>query len=670
MLENCFLMSFLILLISGICCAVWNLVIHFKRLSKLPVVNPINVFSVFTFIAFLILFIPNAFLEYKSNVFLALLSAFFDSMDSLSFGNRIEDMIERFFINYADVPNECIFYACTVTLMVPVFAMRTVFVIFRDMFTQIRFTFNHKNSFHIFSELNDKSIIVAKDIIKKDKRAKIIFTSINKKLTNNLYIEQARKINALLTNKTLNGFRVSDVFSDKKLYLYFIGEDGKNNIKLALDKFEDMKNSRLETTVYVFSTDYTVERVVDLANSRKSNSKIKMELFNSAQRTAYNLMNEHPIYDVESDDETINVMILGAGHIGLEIAKAIAWCSQMINRQFSIRIFDKDRKNEKFGFPFNNLTEKLGEIGTTVNIEFFNCDIFSDKFDNLRFERADYITIDIGDDSENLAAALQMREVYARQKNEGAYAPSDIPSPKIITIIEDEETKKIVQALDDPMIIPYGAMCDVFNLDNIIDWEIDKVGEFLHACYNSFVYIKANQGKNIDYPWLINQGIDSYATQSELNKRSSRAAAIHNKYKFFDMGIDGVGDQLFTNEIENIFKNNNESMLRCEHNRWNVFQVLDGWQTWDKNRLLKGKHKDNSSKLHAYLADFNDLKSIAKYIYGESEDPIAYDQIVISSSRLAFDYAKKGYVDNEKLEQLFTLFERYIKENNYEKIQS
>lgn len=661
MLKACFFLSFLILLISGIVCALWNLNIHIKRLSKAQLLNPVNVFSVFVFIAFLVLFIPNAYAERGENIVLTLLSAFFDTMDGLSFGNRLENMIERFFSGLPGVPEGYVFYACIVSFMVPVLAMRAVFYVFRDWFTQASFSLNRRKVFHIFSELNDRSLTLAKDIMKEDKKARVVFAQTSKKSTDNIYIEQARKINALLTDKTLNGFKTESGLSDKKLYLYFIGDNKKENIKLALDKFESIRKASKETVVFVFSDDPTAECVVDLANSTNSNPKIRLELFNEAQRTAYNIVYEHPFYDVKSDDGSINIMILGAGHIGVELAKAVTWCSQMINRKVYIRVYDKEKMNEKLGFPFNGLSEKLKKIGTTVNLEFYNCDIFSDKFDSLRFERADYITIDIGNDTANMAAALMIREIYARQNNGAGYFPSDRPSPEIIAVIENSETRKIMESLGDSSIIPYGTLSDIFSLNNIINWKIDKAGEFLHACYYSFNRIKSSPAEAADGIRLMEQGIKDYAVQSEINKRSSRSSAIHSKYKLFDMDVAAF-DELTQAELE--------SMIRCEHNRWNVFQTLDGWAPWEKSGLIKGRHKDKKAKLHAYLADFDELKAIAGQIYGKSENPIEYDRIMVMSSALALEYAESGRLCKEKTEQLIKSFKEQIRSDENEKVLS
>ena len=213
-------------------------------------------------------------------------------------------------------------------------------------------------------------------------------------------------------------------------------------------------------------------------------------------------------------------------------------------------------------------------------------------------------------------------------------------------------------------------MSDVFKLDNIINWKIDKAGEFLHASYESVNYINKHPETESDLLELLNQGISSYAAQSELNKRSSRAAAIHSKYKLSDIGIDVKNSHLFSEATEKLLEEANSTMLRCEHDRWNVFQMLDGWEAWDRNRLSPGKHKDNSAKLHAYLAEFNELMSIAQEIYGDNENPIAYDQIMVGSARFTFDYAENGYPDEEKREQLFSLLKEYAKGKKNEKIPS
>ena len=339
-----FYVSVSVLLSSAVICCMWNYIIHAKRLTKKPVINPMNIFSVLVFISLLIIFIPTAH-KTNGNFAVALASAFMDAVDSISFGNSLKDMNARVFGNVEELLKNTEaahrLYVCFLSLLAPILGARAAFLIFRDFFTQIRFSLNIRNSFHIFSELNEKSVVTAKDIASNNKKAKIIFCSAGNNITQNLYIEQARAINALLTKKSIVGFKVSDRLSAKKVYLYFIGEDEKSNVRLALDKVKIIEKIERDVALLVFSSQESAEYIIDVANKKTNNNHIRIDLFNEAQRTAYNLVFEHPIYDDEEKNDKINIMILGAGNYGLEFAKAVSWCSQMMNRKFNIKIFDK-----------------------------------------------------------------------------------------------------------------------------------------------------------------------------------------------------------------------------------------------------------------------------------------------------------------------------------------
>lgn len=648
--STCFYASVSILLFSAVICFVWNGIIHFKHLTKKPVINPLNVFSVSVFFAIMLLFIPTA-RNANGNFAIALVSAFMDAVDSISFGNSLKDMNTRVFGSIENLLENTQFvhrlYVCMISLLAPVLGARAVFLIFRDLFTQMRFTFNFKNSFHIFSDLNEKSIVTAKDIALNDKKAKIIFCSAVNNGAKNIYIEQARAINALLTKKSIIGLKISDKLSSKKVYIYLIDKDEKNNVRLALDKVKDIEKTKRDTVLLVFSSQESAEYVIDAANEKTKNDHIRIDLFNEAQRTAYNLVYEHPIYDVAEKNGKINITILGAGKYGVEFAKAVSWCSQMLNTSFDIKLFDKQNKEDFLEFPFAELSTKLKNIGTVLNAEFIVCDVFSEKFNSLRAEKADYIFIDLGEDELNLSAALLVRKLYSRKNTGSAFSPSDEITPKIILHIRNTETKKLVESLDDSHIIPYGNLDDVFAGSNIYDWKIDKIAEFIHACYYCHNRRTLKASTDTDTAGMIKEGMLDYRRQPELNKRSSRSTAVHCKYKFYDVGIAVDKENLLSKGNSELLDLNIDALLRTEHNRWNVFQMLDGWEPWDKNSLIKNTHKNKNGKLHAYLAGFDELKPIAEFIYGEGIDPVEYDRVIINAAIPAYLYGEYGILQEE-----------------------
>lgn len=658
-----FYISATVLFASAAICCIWNYVIHIKRLTKKPIVNPMNVFSVSVFAALLIIFIPTA-NNLNGNFAIALISSFMDSIDSISFGNSLKDMNARVFGNIENLLSSTSFtqrfYVSILYVLGPVLGARAVFLIFRDSFTQLRCLFNIKNNLHIFSELSEKSIVAAKDIVSENKNTKIIFCSVGNNIPENSLIERARTINALLTKKSISGFKTGNGISFGKTYLYFIGKDEKNNVRLALDKVKSIEKTKKDIDLLVFSSQESAEYVIDIANKSSANKHIRIDLFDEAQRTAYNLVFEHPVCDVEEKDEKINIMVLGMGNYGLAFAKAVSWCSQMMNRKFDIKLFDKQNKEDFTGFPFAELSTKLKKIGTELNTEFVVCDVFSEQFNYFRFKKTDYILIALGEDELNLKAALLMRKLYSRKVTESAFAVSDETAPRIIIHIQNAETKKIVQALNDPHLIPYGTLEDVFKGSNIFNWKIDRIAEFIHACYychSRQIFKLQSEAERFK---AFEEGMFDYRKQNELNKRSSRATAVHGKYKFYDMGIDPSKEKLLSKETADTVDSYGEKLLRAEHNRWNVFQMLDDWEPWDKNTLIKNTHKNTTAKLHSYLAEFDELKPIAEFIYGEGADPVEYDRIITDSLRFAYMYG----IYEANLKEIINEYLKFQEERN------
>lgn len=525
------------------------------------------------------------------NFFVTLSDAFLKTMDSISFGNSLEVYEKYIAGEKTDVlePLQSL-YLCFISVLAPTLAARAVLVVFRDAFTQIRCYLNIRDDLHIFSELNEKTLTLAKSIVSVKKNSKVVFTGIDRNTVTNLfYVEQARKINALMTKRTVGSFRINQKIKNKKVLIYFLGEDESNNLKSAIDKFEKIKDMKRKAVLFVFSTSESAENIIDLSNKAVEKGVVRLELFNEAQRTAYNLLFDHPLFDVNSDYEKINVMILGAGRYGTEFAKAAAWCSQMLTRSFSIRLFDKDDKTDDISFPFNDLVPRLESIGTNLDFEFIQCDVFSRTFDFKRFNRADYIIVSLGEDDKlNLDTALKIRKLYSRRKTEDAFVPSCDDTPKIFPLIRSNTIKQIALALNDENIIPFGSFEDVFSFENISEWNIDKVAEYIHACYecNNKISYKNMLFTND----LFHKCILSYSHQDEVNKSSSRAAAIHTVYKLFDLGLDINEASLRSDEYKSVLNERYNELLGLEHDRWNVFQMLDGWDVWDENELSDEKN--------------------------------------------------------------------------------
>ena len=668
MLEICFALSAAVFGVSVVVCGVWNYVLHRKQLAKYPVLRPINVFSVCCVIAFLLLFIPQAFDDNEQNIIVAVIAAIRYVMDNLSFGNSLSTVTSAVFgsesVFATDVIRYQFLYLCFLSFFVPVLAARAAVTVFRNAFTQLRFSLNRTSSFCIFSELNERSVQLAEGI-SQDKKTKVIFTGIDRTSASDRYlVEQARKMNAMLTKRTVNGLHISDRFSKSPVCICFISADENKNIKDAVDKFAAVEKINREIRLCIFSVSESAQAVTDALNARAENGRVRAELFNEAQRMAYTLLFEHPLYEVNSDADEIRVMILGAGTYGLEVAKAVAWCAFLPSKKVSIRIFDRKNKEEVLGFPFLNLTERLQKIGTRCDLSFCCCDVFSTEFDEQRFDGADYIFVALGDDdSVNLAAAMQMRRLYARQEKTDGFVPETRRNPKIFVRLNSNVTKEIALSLHDPDTIPYATLEKVYRSCVLNDWQVDSVAQCIHAAYYGYRKMRYENDQT-DALVLFAQGKADYCRQSEINKRSSRAAAVHCKYKLHALGIGLTPDALFSEQAERLLQQHTEELMRLEHDRWNTFQMLDGWDPWDPQHLIPGQHKCIGAKLHAYLAPYDALPDIAQTVYGGDADPSEYDRVILGVMRYAFACGTCGRICDADIRRLFNSFSTYRQENN------
>lgn len=251
-----------------------------------------------------------------------------------------------------------------------------------------------------------------------------------------------------------------------------------------------------------------------------------------------------------------------------------------------------------------------------------------------------------------------MQKLYAREKN---IAGQSFVEPKIITHIRDNVLTELAFALKDSNIVPYGALNQIFSLANISEWKIDKMAAFIHAGY----YCNSNKSeKDEDSLTLFEKGIRDYEHQSEVNKRSSRATAIHIKYKFSDLGIQfEMGtEKLYENEEK--IRENEENLLIAEHNRWNTFQMLDGWEIWDEESFIPDCHRDKKAKMHAYLAKFEELDDIAEKIYNKDIRPTDSDRMVLRVMTDAFAY---GVYEEYDRDRISAMINRIINVNSAEK---
>ena len=158
---------------------------------------------------------------------------------------------------------------------------------------------------------------------------------------------------------------------------------------------------------------------------------------------------------------------------------------------------------------------------------------------------------------------------------------------------------------------------EMYRQKPIIHSKIEEIAKQVHSTYD---------------PEDMKNGLKRFY-QLEYNKKSSRAVAIHLKYKFYSiLGniYDGNFEEDFENNVKKILevykkvihenKRLQEILIQNEHERWNAYTRADGFQLIKAEEVKKYKEITKSSKhmvakLHPALVQFEELKNIQEELH-------------------------------------------------------
>lgn len=642
--------SFAFLLITFFVVVLYSILREKKVITRNTVLSPLHYLIIGAFISAFCLFFPVY--KQRSNLFSGIVDSVISTIRMFSFDFRSADIKALIFGENADINFICETYIAFISIFVPILTVVTALSIFKDTVTQLKYGFSFFRNVHVFSELNEKSICLARDIRLNDKSAKIVFTSIDGISGDNSsggLLSDAKEIKALLTKKSILEFHC---LMHKNPYIYLIDNEETNNVKNGIETFSRYQNKSCD--IYVFSTLQSSETFID--SIEKNGKKARINLVNYAQIIAYDILAKYPMYEAADrcNSDTMSVLVIGAGTVGMECIKATMWCSRMNTYKFKLRIIDSECREEQFDACYNDFKSELKKAGITVDYEFCVADIKSSNFVEKLKEYGDsnYIIIATGDDELTINTATKIRKNFIRNAVKYNKSSNEC-EPVIIPIISNIDYYEVLGSLGEnsrmnQVFYPYGCYFDVYKYEVITDWAIERVAKDIHRLYNDCYQ---NDEK-------------SYNQLSQNEKRSNRASAVHSIYKMKDIGIDlcvssnsksqkefeKKGKRILSEEELKAYlnykdgceqKSRLEKLYEIEHDRWSVFQILDGWISWsiddiDKNNRQSKEcknsqiHKLQSGGLHGCIVSYDKLENLGQKLYKDKNKFIEYDKKITS----------------------------------------
>ncbi|MDR1800660.1 MAG: hypothetical protein LBQ95_02290 [Lachnospiraceae bacterium] len=497
----------------------------------------------------------------------------------------------------------------------------------KNLGSYARYWMGYHKSVFVFSELNNRSIELAQSEKENCKRTNkkylIVFTDVyesNDEPSAEL-IEKAKRLDAIVFRKDILAVNLAFHSNNNKhrLSFFVIGEDETENMQHAIGLYEKYKE-RENAALFLFSNSVTSSM---LMNGKEG--KIKLRRIDKTQSLIYHTLYEYgpkifdkafaasKMYNPESDIHDLNVIILGLGHYGCEMLKALVWFAQMDGYELNIYAYaDYDAKEyiEKECpelFDKHNKTRIKGDAYYGINInpeydnekkEFFDSqpfDVGTNRFleSVMHVENPTYIFISLGDDEKNISAAVDLKTNFERIGCD----------PIIHAVVYDTKMLKSVTTAKNLGKRPFGITC-VGDLKTQYSHEVIMKSDLEKAAKERHMRWTRREDFDSDEAYEKRKLKDEDAfIRYEYYYRSSMAGAIHKKMR--------VHCKIAGAEKAPELRDENEKRI-CRHlekRRWNAFVRTEGY-------VYSGSTNDASrndlAKKHNLLVPWDELPESEK----------------------------------------------------------
>ena len=525
-------------------------------------------------------------LDFKDNS-IKLINAFYYALKSITLNEDINVLSK---INLHSVFG-CIYFTWINVFLIalPFFTVSTLIAFIGELFTNYKFRKLKNKNLYFFSEMNEKSIMIAKCYANNNNV--VIFTNVENNKWNKSDGFKSIKLSEKINEVNLNNYN--------NITVYLISKNEEQNLNDALEIMEKYKNEKIK--VYVINNTEEAPIILDSANReiikklKENDNKeyVNVEIVNEAERAIFNLLDKKPLY-AGTIDNTISLLIIGLGQVGKEFLKDALWCGMMIGYRFKALVIDIKADEIK-----KNIEIETPELLNNYNITFVNADIKSpDAIEAIKqVNDINYILVSMETDNKNLDTAIDLRRLfikdYERKPIINIWIQNEYKKQQVNKLINENQTAYDINA--------FGSVKDMYFDNKIVDSDIEKIGEKIHKAYG---------GNPADY--YLN----------EYNKRSSRASGLHVKYKLYSILRENYSNNLnenlkmfreiYTEELEEILAKN-------EHDRWNAYMRTIGYTkaTIDDVKryypILKD-HKDYLGRRHPALVPFEELDNVSRQL--------------------------------------------------------
>lgn len=284
-------------------------------------------------------------------------------------------------------------YLFVIYSVAPILGGAFIYDILLGAAPRLKLILNRKKELFVFSELNEKTLALAKDIKRtnaaKIKKIALIFTDVYGEKSSEHFSELLQSAKAegaiCIQDDILHGTWMFRYAPKCSFFLADVNQLGEleeesnmialDNLLMLLDEVESANTNRerhsktksnesnkQEYTAFFYSNStYAVENISSIMEQYRSskandNNKINVRVIvvRDLARTAEILLIEHPLFEainrnnkdnVDNTEKTLRVAIFGNTQLARELFKTVFWCGQMLNTRLCITVIYRPSGN-------------------------------------------------------------------------------------------------------------------------------------------------------------------------------------------------------------------------------------------------------------------------------------------------------------------------------------
>lgn len=486
-------------------------------------------------------------------------------------------------------------FAGCLYILAPVLLVGVVISFFKNLFGYLELYLVRNRKLYIFSELNDRSLMLARSCQEHDlaerKKCLLVFTDVFDENAEESFeqMEQAKQLGAIVFKDDILSLHRKLKKKNCEMCFFVLGQNDTENLDHTLGLMEQYRE---EKNVGIYSFMDSCEAELMISSSMRHTPGPKVRRICEVQSAVYNYLYETNLFEqayvLPDGSRVLKMVLLGLGTYGTELLRALCWYGQMPGFRLEIHVFDRDVcAREKLEAQCPELL-KLNHNSTPgechYDIWFHDdygqngVDVETGAFIRIlqQIQNITHVYVMLGEDEKNIRMATQMRMLLRRQKTFAAQIFTILSNMRKSGILEMESLCNFKE--QDYEIKTFGGIRRQYTYDRVVESELEVQARRRHLHWSDVENIERDtlQFYQYEYCW-----------------KSSQASTIRSRMRYL-MHIPGT-----EKPAEQRSEEEKARIQEVEHAGWNAYMRAEGY--------CFAPERDDLAKQHHLLIPFHDL---------------------------------------------------------------